>query len=163
MTPELRNILKAIGEDLILAAREVMASDVGVNNKVGFNTLVDSDLYNHIAVRVFDSGDNVTIKMMFNYYLGYIEWNRPKKYGSMPPEDVIIDWLKRKHIVSSTENIKQIKSIAYAVRYSIWRDGHKARKVLDMFEKYVNGGFDEKYLTMLVDNILKDIDDYFSD
>ena len=102
----------------------------------------------------------MVIDTLFNHYMGYIEWDRPKEYGNPPPVLEIAKWLRRKHIVSSNENIK---SVAYVISRSIWKKGHKGRKIFDMLDKYVDSGFENKYADMIFDALFKEVDDYFSD
>lgn len=160
MTIHLAKIIQEITEDIIRAARQVMSSDVGINEKVGKNTLVGSNLYKQISTSWKETGDNVVIDTLFNHYIGYIEWDRPPEYGDPPPVIEIIKWLRRKHIVSSNENIK---SVAYVISRSIWKKGHKGRKIFDMLDKYVDSGFENKYADMIFDALFKEVDDYFSD
>lgn len=159
MTIHLAKIIQEITEDIIRSARQVMSSDVGINEKVGFNTLYGSNLYKQISTSWKETGDNVVIDTLFNHYIGYIEWDRPPEYGDPPPVIEIIKWLRRKHIVSSNENIK---SVAYVISRSIWKKGHKGRKIFDMLDKYVDSGFENRYADMIFDALFKEVDDYFN-
>lgn len=160
MTIQLAKIIQEITNDIVKGARDIMASDVGINQKVGKNTLVGSNLYKQISTSWKETGDNVVIDTLFNHYIGYIEWDRPPEYGDPPPVIEIIKWLRRKHIVSSNENIN---SVAYVISRSIWKKGHKGRKIFDMLDKYVDSGFENKYADMIFDALFKEVDDYFSD
>lgn len=160
MEVQLAKIIQEITNDIVKGARDIMASDVGINQKVGKNTLVGSNLYKQISTSWKETGDNVVIDTLFNHYIGYIEWDRPPEYGNPPPVIQIIKWLRRKHIVSSNENIK---SVAYVISRSIWKKGHKGRKIFDMLDKYVDSGFENKYADMIFDALFKEVDDYFSD
>ena len=160
MTIQLAKIIQEITNDIVKGARDIMASDVGINQKVGKNTLVGSNLYRQISTSWKETGDNVVIHTLFNHYIGYIEWDRPPEYGDPPPVIEIIKWLRRKHIVSSNENIN---SVAYVISRSIWKKGHKGRKIFDMLDKYVDSGFENKYADMIFDALFKEVDDYFSD
>lgn len=160
MTIHLAKIIQEITNDIVKGARDIMASDVGINQKVGKNTLVGSNLYKQISTSWKETGDNVVIDTFFNHYIGYIEWDRPKEYGNPPPVIEIIKWLRRKHIVSSNENIN---SVAYVISRSIWKKGHKGRKILEALDKYVDSGFENKYADMIFDALFKEVDDYFSD
>ena len=159
MDVQLAKIIQEITQDILKGVRDIMDSDVGINQKVGINTLHNSNLYNQIKQSWKETGDNVVIDTFFNHYISYIEWDRPPKYGKMPPVIEIIKWLRRKHIVSSNDNIM---SVAYAVRYAIWRDGYKARKVMEALDKYVDSEFDKRYADMIFDALFKEVDDYFN-
>ena len=160
MTEQLKIIIMEISKDIIRAARQVMSSDVGINEKVGFNTLHGSNLYRQISTSWKETGDNIVVDTLFNHYIGYIEWDRPPKHKKRPPTREIVKWLQRKHIVSSNENIN---SVAYVISRSIWKKGHKGRKIFDMLDKYVDSGFENKYADMIFDALFKEVDDYFSD
>ena len=159
MTIELAKIMKEITEDILKGARDIMSSDIGINQKVGKNTLVGSNLYNQISTQ-FKQDDNIVINLFFNHYIEFIESGRMPKQGKRPPVLEIAKWLRRKHIVSSNKNIMRV---AYAVSYVIWSDGYKARKVLEALDKYVDSQFDNRYADMIFDALMKEVDDYFSD
>lgn len=159
MRVELAKVIQEISNDIVRGARQIMDSDVGINTKVGTNTLSHSNLYNQIK-QSWKEGDNIVIDTIFNGYLEYIELDRPPRYGKRPPVLEIAKWLKRKHIVSSNENIM---SVAYAVSYAIWRDGWKGRKVFDALDKYVDSGFDNQYADLIFEGLFKELDNYFKD
>ena len=159
MTIQLAKIIQEITNDIVKGARDIMASDVGINQKVGKNTLVGSNLYKQISTQ-FKQDDNIVINLFFNHYIEFIESGRMPKKGKRPPVLEIAKWLRRKHIVSSNENIMKV---ADTVSYAIWRDGYKARKVLEALYKYVDSGFENKYADMIFDALFKEVDDYFSD
>lgn len=159
MTIHLAKIIQEITNDIVKGARDIMASDVGINQKVGKNTLVGSNLYKQISTQ-FKQDDNIVINLFFNHYIEFIESGRMPKKGKRPPVLEIAKWLRRKHIVSSNENIMKV---AYAVSYAIWRDGYKSRKIIEALDKYVDSGFENKYADMIFDALFKEVDDYFSD
>ena len=160
MEVQLAKIIQEITEDIVKGARDIMASDVGINQKVGKNTLVGSNLYKQISTSWKETGDNVVIDTFFNHYIEFIESGRMPKKGKRPPVFEIAKWLRRKHIVSSNENIMKV---AYAVSYVIWREGYKARKILEALDKYVDSQFENKYADMIFDALFTEVDDYFSD
>lgn len=159
MTIHLAKIIQEITEDILKGVRDIMSSDVGINQKVGKNTLVGSNLYKQISTQ-FKQDDNIVINLFFNHYIESIESGRKPKTGDRPPVLEIAKWLRRKHIVSSNENIMKV---ADTVSNAIWRDGYKARKVLEALDKYVDSGFENKYADMIFDALFKEVDDYFSD
>lgn len=159
MEVQLAKIIQEITNDIVKGARDIMASDVGINQKVGKNTLVGSNLYKQISTQ-FKQEDNIVINLFFNHYIEFIESGRMPKKGKRPPVLEIAKWLRRKHIVSSNENIMKV---AYAVSYAIWRDGYKSRKIIEALDKYVDSGFENKYADMIFDALFKEVDDYFSD
>ena len=150
-------ICREITQDIIKAAREVMASSVGVNDKVGKNTLADSNLSRQIDWSI-QFGDDVVIQTLFNYYIQSIEEGRKPQTGEMPSEGEIIKWMRRKHIVSSNKNIR---SVAFLIRRAIWRDGYHARPVMKTLSKKTDALW-EKWAEQLFDTLIKDINDFFS-
>lgn len=159
MNVDLAKIMREITEDILKGAREIMDSDIGINQKVGKNTLSGSNLYNQIKWNFQQNDDNIVINLFFNHYIEFIESGRMPKKGKRPPVFEIAKWLRRKHIVSSNENILKV---AYAVSYVIWRDGYKARKITEALDKYVDSHFDEKYADMIFNALFQEVDDYFS-
>lgn len=159
MNVDLAKVIKAITEDILKGARDIMSSSVGVNEKVGKNTLADSNLYRQIKTQFIQDPNEIVINLFFNHYIEFIESGRMPKRGKRPPVLEIAKWLKRKHIVSSNDNIM---SVAYAVSYVIWRDGFKARKVLEALDSYVDNEFDKRYADMIFDALFGEIDDYFN-
>ena len=151
-------ICREIAQDIVRAAREVMASSVGINDKVGKNTLVDSDLSKQIDWKIDFSGERVIIDTLFNYYIQFIEEGRKPQTGKMPPEDAIIKWMRRKHIVSSNRNIR---SVAFLIRRAIWRDGYNARPVLKTLSNNVDDLWETKWADQLFEALIKDINEYF--
>ena len=154
-----KKIIKEIAKDIIKGAREIMDSDICINPKVYKNTLSGSNLYNQIKWNYQPNDDNIVINLFFNYYIEYIESGRKPKRGKRPPTREIVKWLKRKHIVSSNENIN---SVAYVISRSIWEKGWKGRKILEALDKYVDSNFDEKYADMIFDALFQEVDNYFN-
>ena len=150
-------ICREIAQDIVKAAREVMASSIGVNDKVGKNTLADSDLSRQIDWSI-QFGDDVVIQTLFNYYIQFIEEGRKPKTGKMPPEYAIIKWMRRKHIVSSNRNMR---SIAFLIRRSIWRDGYNARPVIKTLSDRTDALWD-KWAEQLFNCLIKNIKDFFA-
>lgn len=159
MTVDLAKIVQEITQDILKGVREIMSSNIGINEKVNKNTLVGSNLYNQIKTQFKQDENEIVINLFFNHYIEFIESGRMPKTGKKPPVLEIIKWLRRKHIVASNDNIM---SVAYAVRYAIWRDGYKARKVMETLDKYVDSEFDKRYADMVFDALFKEVDDYFN-
>ena len=151
-------ICREIAQDIVKAARMVMASDVGINDKVGKNTLADSNLSRQIDWSIQFNGDDVVIQTLFEYYIRFIEDGRKPMAGKMPPENAIIKWMRRKHIVSSNKNIR---SVAFLIRRAIWRDGYKARPVIKTLSDKTDVLWD-KWAEQLFNSLIKDINDFFT-
>lgn len=157
----INKIIRAFALDIINTSRLIMSSYVGINKKVGKNTLKDSMLYRQIDYDVnLNDGDNIVVNTLFNYYIVFINEGRRPMTGSWPKEKDIIKWLLRKNIPTSNQNVRDL---AYLIRRAIWRDGYAARPVLDLLEKRVDDSFNENWSIQMFDQICEDLEKYFSD
>lgn len=157
----INKIIRAFALDIISTSRLIMSSSVGINKKVGKNTLKDSMLYRQIDYDVnLNDGDNIVVNTLFNYYIVFINEGRRPMTGSCPKEKDIIKWLIRKNIPTSNQNVRDL---AYLIRRAIWRDGYAARPVLDLLEKRVDDSFDENWSIQMFNQICEDLTKYFSD
>lgn len=162
---EINSFLKGVMDDILQQVHLIMASEAGINAKVGKNTLQGSNLDSTVKGTV--SGD--TIDISFNDYIVYIEWNRPPKYGKQPPYSVILDWIKRKNIRPTAGNIKTVEQLAWAIRYAIWRDGWKRRLIAGFgtyhspLDEYIDKMWEEKWADGLYKIIMSEINRYFGD
>lgn len=159
MDAELAKIIKSFAEDIVEEARKIMASNVGINEKTGTNTLKDSNLYKQIDWSFRQEGEDVIIDTLFNYYITFIEWNRPKNYGKMPPISAIQKWLVKKHIAPLNKNIR---STAFVIARAIQRDGHKGRPILATLFKNTDEKWDKELSYKLFNEIIKDLTAYFN-
>ena len=131
---ELRAAMELFKNNCITICREVMASEKGINDKVGKNTLIDSNLYNEIEGTVEDID---LYKILVNDYIVYVEGGR--RSGKWPPKNAIIAWAQRKNLPTSN-------SVIYLICRSIYLKGISPRPLWEG-----NQG------------IWEEIDDYFSD
>ena len=165
MTAEVDKILNGIVRDIIEQVHIIMASDAGVNQKVGINTLGGSNL--DLSVNGKVTGDNIDIE--FNDYIVYIEWNRPPEYGKMPPYNVILKWLKKRGIQPTAKNVHTVEQLAWAIRYMIWKEGWK-RRIIAGFGRWgsplddaTDKLWEEKWANELFDALTSELDKYFND
>lgn len=119
--------LSQIAEEAKAVMMSVLASELGVNKKVGRNTLVEGHIFQEVGVDVVDME---LINILVNDYIQYIESGR--KPGSFPPVSVIAKWAAEKGI--TTDN-----RVVWAICQSIYRDGIAPRPLID-----ANGGFWEQ-------------------
>lgn len=154
----MKNVLKEFAKDLVAEARRIMDSEVGINSKVGKNTLSGSDLYKDLDFEITDDGN---IHLRFNYYVSFIEFDRPPKYKKRPPVDAILTWMTNKHIVKKNTDVKKLRRIAFAISYGIWRDGHKGRKILETLFDNADNLWDERSFTIF-DKITEQLEEYFN-
>lgn len=97
----------------------VMSSELGVNKKVGKNTLVDSDLFNTVDVK---SEDIEVVTLLVNDYIDYIENGR--KPGSFPPPHAIAEWCQKKGLPSDNSTV-------FLICRSIYEKGIAPRPIFD--------------------------------
>ena len=149
---EISKIVMEFSKDIMALVRMVMESNVGINSKVGVNTLVNSQIYKTLSVRATNDGDLV-FDIILNDYLVFIESGR-RKGAKMPPVEPIIRWAKSKGIPTDNSTI-------YLIRRAISRDGIKARPfmahVMEELDREWNGVADE-----IFNVIIQEIDKFFN-
>lgn len=153
MTTDLKKIVNEIAKEFKVLAQMVM-DEVGVNDKVGRNTLVDSNLYKSVGVEIEEDGSNVVMYLLMNDYVDYVEHGMPPKYStkflfSGKVIEALRRWLIRKNICPSNEALQ----MAYAVRQNIYNDGIKGRPIIETIaqqtEDEFNGWTEKIYEVML--------------
>ena len=145
-------VMYAIGKDIAKIVRTVMESNVGINSKVGVNTLSNSNLYNDLSVIATNDGDLV-FDLMLNDYLTFIESGR-RKGAKMPPVEPIIRWCRQKGI--PTDN-----STVYLIRTAISRDGIKARPFMVHVFEEIDREWDS-WADEIFNLIMDEIDKFFN-
>lgn len=116
---EIHKHLETIANEAKGIIMSVMASEKGVNAKVGVNTLVDGRIFQEIDT---DVEDVELVKLLVNDYIQYIESGR--KAGTYPPPNVIAEWCQRRGIPSDNSTV-------YLICRSIYENGIKARPIFD--------------------------------
>ena len=146
------SIIMEFSKDIMALVRMVMESNVGINSKVGVNTLVNSNIYKTLSVRATNDGDLV-FDIILNDYLVFIE-NGRRKGAKMPPVEPIVRWARSKGIPTDNSTI-------YLIRRAISRDGIKARPfmahVMEEIDREWDGVADE-----LFNKIMEEIDKFFN-
>lgn len=145
-------LTREMADKFLTVLKGVMASSVGINEKVGRNTLVDSELYKTANATAPDID---VIQLCLNDYYGYIEWERPPRYKGWPPPVAIADFIHRKgiHFDGCTDN-----QTVYLISRSIWELGHKARDIITPTFDIIDDG---EWGEQLFDAIMTDIDNEF--
>lgn len=151
---EISNIVMSFSKDVMTLVRAVMDSNIGINPKVGINTLSKSDLYNTLQVKATNDGDLV-FDIILNDYLVYIE-NGRRKGAKMPPIEPIVKWAKKHGIPSDNSTI-------YLIRRAISREGIKARPFMATVFEEIETKWDEHVAEDLFNKIITDLTNYFSD
>lgn len=146
------SIVMEFSKDIMALVRMVMESNVGINSKVGVNTLVNSQIYKTLSVRATNDGDLI-FDIILNDYLVFIE-NGRRKGAKMPPVEPIVRWCKQKGIPTDNSTI-------YLIRRAISRDGIKARP----FMAHVMEEIDSEWVNVadeLFNKIMEEIDKFFN-
>ena len=116
---DLHKYLETIAQEAKAILMSVMASEKGVNTKVGVNTLVDGRIFQEIET---DVEDVELVNLLVNDYIQYIESGR--RPGTYPPPNVIAEWCQRRGIPSDNRTV-------YLICRSIYEKGIPARPIFD--------------------------------
>ena len=141
---------KMLAMDIFSLFYEVLYSDVGINTKVGINTLKDSRLAKTATMEV----DLPFIKIMVNDYILAIE-NGVKRYSYCPPISDLRDWARRKGIPSDNNTL-------YAIQQAIWRDGIKGRPIIKTFYEMLDKEWEDSMADILFESIITNLMKYFN-
>lgn len=147
-------VFRYIADDIINVMRAVMASNIGINKKVGKNTLVDSDIYRTLNSAVQEAGDNIIVSLFINHYAIYIESGR-RPGTTPPPFNAIADWCRRKGIRDDNRTV-------WAIIQAIVRDGISPRPIISVFFEHIDRKFNEEYYDLIFNEIIKRLDEYFN-
>lgn len=149
-------IIEAIANDVLALSHLILEDEsISKNKKVNKNTLRDSQLNKDLAVSTSYTSEDILIKAIFNNYVGFIEWDRPKEYGDKPPIDSLRDW-------ALSRNIPTDNSTLWAISTAIWKDGHEGRPILETLEKEIEESFDTEMYDKLFESIIDEITKYFN-
>ena len=150
---DMHNQLKIIAEEAKAIVLAVLASDKGVNKKVGVNTLIDSNLFDELDV---NTEDFEVVNLLVNDYIQYIESGRQP--GSFPPPHAIAEWCQRKGLPSDNGTV-------YIICRSIYENGIPARPIFDgddgVWEK-VDAAWDD-WADMVFNTLTEQLDEFFKD
>lgn len=119
-------ILKGIAEECKAMSRYAM-SQHGINDKVGSDTLTNSNIYNSIEVKV--DTNNALITILVDGYIDYIQGGRRpnKPFPWHIALEVLADWCQSKGLPSDNTTI-------YFIRKSIIEKGISPRPVFEIIE-----------------------------
>ena len=149
----LTRVMYEIGSDIAKLVREIMDSNVGMNMKVGKNTLSDSDLYRELSVRSTSDGDLV-FDIMLNDYIQYIE-NGRRKGAKFPPIEPIIQWCRKKGLPTDNSTI-------FLIRRAISRDGIAARPIMARVFDELDRNWNDGWADHIFNKIMEHIDKFFA-
>lgn len=146
----MKDLEKYIKDEILALFRLILESEHGINEKVGRNTLADSNLHKEANVQSDRIED---YNLFYNEYLEYIESGR-KPFSRKVPVDALVKWARRKHISDDSSTI-------FAIRESIYQKGIKARKIIEYFEVELDELFDNDLSDRIFETLTKKIDDIF--
>lgn len=149
----LTRVMYEFGKDLMQLVRMVMDSNVGINTKVGRNTLSDSDIYNTLSVRATSDGDLI-LDIVLNDYIQYIESGR-RKGAKFPPVEPIVRWCKERGIPTDNSTI-------FLIRRAISRDGINPRPIMAKVFEELDIAWDNEWSDRLFDIIMETINKFFN-
>lgn len=150
---EIGKIVMEFSKDLMTLVRMVMESNVGINQKVGANTLIGSEIYNTLSVKATNDGDLV-FDIILNDYIQYIESGR-RKGAKFPPIEPIVRWCKKHGIPTDNSTI-------FLIRRAISRDGIKPRPILQYVFDEVDREWNDSLADELFNKIMEEIDKFFN-
>lgn len=147
-----------IADDLLALASLVLEDDtVSMNTKINRNTLANSKLREDLYATISQTVDqDAVIKALFNNYVVFLEWDRPKKYGKRPPISALKEWAEKNDIPTDAGTL-------YAISYAIWRDGHKGRPIFATMDRLLDGLYMEDWAPQLRDALTDNLDLIFND
>lgn len=167
-------IVKGIAEECKMISKAAITAH-GINDKVGSDTLTDSNLYKDLEV-IYDM-DAEMITILVNPYIDYIQGGRaPNKpfpwklaWGTIEHPGVLVEWASKKGLPTDNTTI-------YFVWKSIIENGIKPRPIFDMPESLWTSPANPNDLVMdLIDKYWDDwadeifeaatmtLDEYFND
>jgi hypothetical protein len=150
---EIGKIVTEFSKDLMTIVRMVMESNVGINQKVGANTLVDSNIYKTLSVKATNDGDLI-FDILLNDYITFIESGR-RKGAKFPPVAPIVAWARKKGIPTDNSTI-------FLIRRAISRDGIKPRPIMQYVFDEVDREWDDKLADEIFNKIMEMIDKFFN-
>lgn len=150
---EISKIVMEFSKDLMTLVRMVMESNVGINQKVGRNTLTSSEIYKTLSVKATNDGDLI-FDIILNDYLTFIESGR-RKGAKFPPVEPIVRWAKSRGIPTDNSTI-------YLIRRAISRDGIKPRPIMQYVLEEVDKEWNDGLADKLFEKIIEVIDNFFN-
>lgn len=143
-------IAREIAQDIVSLVRAVMKSDTGVNRKVGFNTLKDSELFKSVTA---SAEQNIVINLLLNDYIVFVESGR--RAGSrMPPPTAIAEWCKRKGLPTDNNTV-------FAICKAIARDGIAPRPIMSTAFQLIDERWENDWSDRIFNEIIEELERYF--
>lgn len=157
---ELKQMLDELAKRIKDTVIDLMSSDIGVNQKVGRNTLIGSDLMNSLKTT---TGEDYIVFQIADYYENVVK-GRPK--GLMinsEMEQSLLEWIRKKNI--RFDGCDETTTL-YLVEKSIVEKGIAARPFIGVGDDpsvvlpFLDNYFD-KWADEVFEMIIKKIDQLF--
>lgn len=139
----LNKVIKEISNEILYLFRQVLSSEVGINKKIGRNTLT-GDIYESVRT----SADFPIIYLYVNSYIDYIESGLRK--GVFVPIKVLVDWAKKRGI--STDN-----NTIYAIQRGIYNQGIEPRPIFDNFDELITRKYWDNWADKIFNSIWEEL------
>lgn len=158
-----RNTLREFASQCAAVVRAVMDSEVGVNDKVGINTLSGSNAYKGVEGIATEDVEVMNL-LIDEYAVLYVDGNgfewarRPvtvKKDQKWPPPQVIAEWCARKGIPTDNRTV-------YLICRSIWLEGIKARPFVEPSFEEIDNIFGD-WADKVFNDLVSGLDEFFSE
>lgn len=155
---EITKAIDAITDSLYALSVSVLEDDaISMRTKSPFkNSLKDSQMRADLYALPVSTTEDVVIQALFNNYVVYLEWDRPKEYGKRPPIDALKDWATKNGISTDASTL-------WAISNAIWRDGHKGRPIFSTIDKLADKAYADDWGDKLFNSITDDLDNLFND
>lgn len=152
-----RLVINKIADDLLALASLVLEDDtISANTKIGKNTLAQSALRGDLEATISQTnGEDPVIRALFNHYVVYLEWSRPKEYGKQPPISALKEWAEKNGIPTDANTL-------WAISYAIWRDGHVGRPIFATMDAQIDGLFLNDWADKLFNDLTDELDKFFN-
>lgn len=148
-----KSVIEAFKEDVLTLSHLILEDDsISSNKKINKNTLANSKLRENVRTEISKLGEPVVIEALFDNYVTFLEWDRPKKHGNRPPIDELLEWAKSKGLPTDNATL-------WSISTAIWRDGHEGRPIIATLEKEIEKSFNsevsEDLFTAIIDELIK--------
>lgn len=151
-----KKIIESIASDILTLSHLILEDDsISANRKINKNTLRDSQLNKNIKTQIASFEAPVIINTLFDNYINYIEWDRPKGYGKQPPIDELREWALSRGIPTDNDTL-------FSIAKAIQRDGHKGRPIIATLEKEIEKSFDTEIYSNLFNSLIDELIKYFN-
>lgn len=155
MNANTQMIAKALANEFLMAFKQVIGSNVGINVKSGMNSLQASDMARSAEARYVDKDGDMLLELLVNDYIKYIESGRRKK-AKFPPVAPIVQWARKNGIPTDNGTI-------FLIRRAISRGGIPARPIFESVWQNIDQEMDAEYFDQIFESIITELNKYFNE